>query len=269
MPHPPELQNPRGGFALADLPLEWTVGRFDAFSQIPGVAHMVTTKYALDVDLIRHDRATAAQLVGLAMGNCKAAWVNQVHGQDVLAVDQPGLAGQADALITNTPGLAIFCISADCPLILLADRQGRAVGAAHASWRGTVRQVTARTVRAMCDAFALRPGELVAAICPSAGPCCYEVGPDVRDAALAWLEDPERFFTPHPETPEKWLLDLWAANRAQLVAEGLAEENIHISGVCTLCRNDWFPSHRKEADAAGRFLAAIGRIGPMDSCQTA
>ncbi len=253
----PDLPAAGGGFGLTRTPADWTVGRFAPLEALPNVSHMVTTKWALDVDLIRHDRATAARLAALALGADRAAWANQVHGNEVAQVGEPGQAGQADALITDTPGLAVLCVSADCPLILLADRSGRAVGAAHASWRGTVRQVAARCVRALCDAYPTRPGDLVAAICPSAGPCCYEVGPDVREAALACLEEGDRFFDPHPETPDKWLLDLWAANRAQLLAAGLAAEDIHVASVCTLCRNELFPSHRKEADAAGRFLAAV------------
>jgi hypothetical protein len=111
----------------------------------------------------------------------------------------------------------------------------------------------------MCEAFALGPDDLIAAICPSAGPCCYEVGPDVRAAAEEALDSADRFFQPRPDAADKWLFDLWAANRAQLRSAGLAGDDIHVAEVCTLCRNDLFSSHRKEGLAAGRFLAAIAR----------
>jgi hypothetical protein len=120
-----------------------------------------------------------------------------------------------------------------------------------------------------------RPSDLVACICPSAGPCCYEVGDEVRQAALEGIgPHAAAFFFPFGwqrqaqladgsfAPASKHRFDLWQANVDALMRAGLARESIHISGVCTLCRNDLFPSHRKEGNAAGRFAGVIGLPAP-------
>lgn len=194
-----------------------------------------------------------------------AAWCDQVHGGRVLRAAGPGLAGQADALWTDRPGLGVAGRSADCPLILVAGTRadGRPVaGFAHASWRSTVRGITASLVQTLRQAGAL-PATLRAVICPSAGPCCYEVGKEVRDEAVARLgAGAVAFFTPRQD---RFLLDLWAANAAQLTAGGVPAGRIHATGWCTICGGPAadlrFPSYRREGDRAGRFAAIIGFAG--------
>ncbi len=243
---------PGGGFRFETLPTGWTVGLFAALESLRGVRHLVTTRRGPDphapLDQVAPDVAGAMAVTG-------AAWAKQVHGRGVLAVTTPGPAGEGDALITATGSLAVTGLSADCPLILLADRSGRAVGVAHASWRGTVKQIAPRAVAEMSRGFGVAPADLVACICPSAGPCCYEVQSDVLQAAVAGIgPHVEQFF---PRRDGKMTFDLWQANTDQLLRAGLAPENIHCAGVCTLCRNDLLPSFRREGPAAGRFLAAI------------
>jgi copper oxidase (laccase) domain-containing protein len=148
------------------------------------------------------------------------AWVHQVHGGTVLRARGPGLVGDADALWTTEPGLATVGRGADCPLVLVGGRLGSGDGIwgfAHASWRSTVAGITGSLLAAM-TAAGLRPETARAVICPSAGPCCYEVGGEVRSAAVERLgPQAAAFFTPHGP---RWLLDLWAANEAQLGAAG-------------------------------------------------
>ena len=214
----------------------------------------------------------AAQAIAGHVGLPQAAWIEQIHSDIVLPVTAGGFAGQGDGLVTATPGVALVGRSADCPLILLADVEAGVVGMAHASWRGTVQLIARRMVEAAVQ-LGGRPERMVACICPSAGPCCYEVGPDVLAAAVAGIgPEAERFFAPEngdwllfrrlkkAPVPDfrKWKLDLWTANRWQLEQSGLAGSDTHAAGVCTMCRNDLFPSHRKEADRAGRFMAMIG-----------
>jgi len=186
------------------------------------------------------------------------AFCRQVHGDTLHRVDSPGLAGDGDGLVTDTPGLGVMCFSADCPIVLVADSTTSAVGVAHASWRSTVKQVTRRLVDRLGDEFGCRPENLVAGICPSAGPCCYQVGPEVVDVAVRELGlMAERFFR---TSGDRFIFDLWAANREQLLTAGVRPENIHTAGVCTICNNDTYPSYRSEKDAAGRFVAVIGRL---------
>ncbi len=168
-----------------------------------------------------------------------------------------GHHGKGDGLAGNTPGQGLSGRSADCPLILAADAATGACGVAHASWRGTVQKIAMELVSTMARGFAADPANIVACICPSAGPCCYEVGPDVVQAALDKIgQHAERFFV---RREGRTHFDLWSANVDQLVAAGLRRENVHVAGVCTMCRNDLFPSHRREGDTAGRFVAVIAR----------
>jgi YfiH family protein len=193
-------------------------------------------------------------VVGLRAG----AWVHQVHGGTVLRATEPGYIGEADALWTTEPGLGVVGRSADCPLILISgnDASGMAYRAfAHASWRSTVAQITHNVMKEM-----IKAGMLVeraqALICPSAGPCCYEVGPEVQEAALKELgTNSAAHFVPYGDGIA---YDLWAANRAQLEAAGMASRDIFVTGVCTICSGHEYPSHRREKGLAGRMAAICG-----------
>jgi hypothetical protein len=265
-----------GGFSLKRLSNGWLVGRFAALDAL-GVSHLVTTRQGPDVQQVRHDPAAAGREIASVLALEEAAFLEQVHGGDVLICEQGGCAGFADGLVTCRNGLAVLGKSGDCPIVLIADRRSRAVGFAHASWRATVAGIVPATVRRMVD-LGCRPCDLVACICPSAGPCCYEVGEEVRSAAVegigphaaaffrpsGWQRQAELVDGPSGTSPisSKYQFDLWQANTDALVRVGLAPESVHVSGVCTLCRNDLFPSHRKEGNAAGRFAGVIGLPAP-------
>ncbi len=274
-----------GGFRLERLANGWVAGRFAAL-EVLGVAHLVTTREGPDVQQVRHDPATAGRRIAAVLALKDAAFLEQVHGGDVLLCQQGGRAGHADGLVTDTMGLALMGKSGDCPIVLLADKRSRAVGFAHASWRATVAGIAPAVVRRMTD-LGCEPGDLVACICPSAGPCCYEVGDEVRTAAMHGIGPHATAFFRSPETgrqrqpqvtdglydahgavvgrprnvarPAKGHFDLWHANADALTRVGLEPQSIHIGGVCTICRSDLFPSHRREGEAAGRFAAVIGR----------
>jgi hypothetical protein len=257
-----------GAYGLATLPNGWQVGRFDALMRLPGIVHAVTTRRGPDVSAVAGDRVAAAARLADALGLADVAICNQVHGADVLRVDSGGLVGDGDALVTGRPGLGVMAFSADCPLILAADAAGPAVGVAHASWRGTIRRIAARLIETLADQFGAEPANVVACIGPSAGPCCYEVGGEVLAAAVEALgPSAERFFRRRPGPGGRFLLDLWSANRDQLLRAGLPRRNIHAAAVCTLCRNDLYPSQRAEGDAAGRFVALIARTADAGASQ--
>lgn len=243
-----------GGFRLRPLANGWRAGRFAAL-EVVGVAHLVTTREGPDVQQVRHDPAAAGRQIARVLNLNDAAFLEQVHGGAVLTTEAGGCAGQADGLVTSEKGLALVGKSGDCPLILMVDRRERAVGFAHASWRATVAGVAPAVVRRMvalgCDA-----ADLVACICPSAGPECYEVGEEVRAAVVDKIgPHAHTFFRPGPAGKPHF--DLWHANADALVRAGVLSSSIHVAGVCTLCRNDLFPSYRREGDTAGRFAAVI------------
>jgi YfiH family protein len=206
-----------------------------------------------------HARATAqlARGVGLA----RVAWARQVHGPTVREATGPGLIGDADALWTAVPGLGVIGRSADCPLVLVAGPGGDGrplAGFAHASWRSTLQGITGSLVGALKKQGAA-PAALRAVICPSAGPCCYEVGEEVRAAFTGGLgPSADAFFIAGPGKPH---LDLWRANRCQLEAAGIAGDRIALAGVCTICGTG-YPSYRREGARAGRFAAVIGAAVP-------
>lgn len=220
--------------------------RHPHLNAIEGICHAVTT---------RHGPAWGADEIAAAEESCRllnmrgTAWARQVHGPTVRKVDQPGLAGEADALYTDTPGLLLAGRSADCPIVLIAHADALITGFAHASWRSTVQQITKRLI----DRMDTDPRQLYALIAPSAGPCCYEVGPEVKKAALDNLgPDAANYFTDNHH------FDLWAANRAQLTEAGIPAQQIATMGICTICQDDDFWSWRRQKEAAGRFAGLIG-----------
>ena len=244
-------------FTLARQKNSWITGRFRVLDAL-NIPHLVSTRHGPDCHIIRHQPDDAVQQVARALDAEQGAYLDQVHGPTALYCSHSGLTGQADALYTDHPGLVLAGKSADCPLILVAEKHGKAVGFAHASWRSTVAGVTSNLIHAMEQDLLCRPQDLVACICPSAGPECYEVGPEVRDQALAHLGvHAKSFFV--AQKRGKFLFDLWQANTHCLVQSGLTPDNIHNAGLCTLCHNELFPSYRKEGDTAGRFVAAICR----------
>jgi len=212
--------------------------------------------------------------------------LKQIHSDVACGVGASGPANgespQADALFTRESGTLLIVQTADCVPILLADVRQRAVAAVHSGWRGTVQRIAAKTLGRMQMEFGTRPRDVIAALGPAIGPCCYEVGSDVAkefhsqfanarewfdgsfDALAAGENDPNWLpwltMRPpgHPPPAPTVQLDLIAANRAILVDDaGVLPENIHVSGYCTACRTDLFFSYRREC-VTGRMMAAIG-----------
>jgi len=183
------------------------------------------------------------------------ATVKQIHSADVIdAAGFTGERGSADALVSNTPGLAMAMRTADCLPILLADPEHRAVAAVHAGWRGTAARIAERTIERMGEVYGTKPERVRAAIGPGIGKCCFEVGPEVARAFSDW----------HAElagTEQKHLLDLVDINQRQLKGTGVLEENISHSALCTMDRTDILYSFRREREKAGRMLAWIGIRG--------
>ena len=137
----------------------------------------------------------------------------------------------------------------------MAHWQGPAIGLAHASRRGTLGQVAARTVRAMKRLLRCEPAAMLAAVAPSIGACCYQVGEEVLEEARAALPRAERFFT---RRNDALYLDLWAANVAHVVEAGVPREQIELSGICTCCHADEFFSYRASGGKTGRFALLLG-----------
>ena len=165
----------------------------------------------------------------------------------------------ADALITNEPELPLTVFSADCGIILLYDPVRRAIGAVHAGWRGCAGGILEKTVRAMTQSYGTDPADLLAALGPCIGKCCFETDADVPDAMRAALgQDAEACLS---SRVPKWHVDLSGLNRLWLLRAGLRPENIEGSDLCTACRPDLFWSHRKMGENRGVQAAMIALPG--------
>ena len=205
------------------------------------------------------DRATTMAAVRTALTlptDAPLFHATQVHG-DRVVVTADGAVGEADGIIVLEPGRFAAVFTADCcPLLLIAPRV-RAAAAVHAGWRGTAAAIARKAVARLCEAAAVVPRDLHAAVGPAIGPCCYEVGDEVVVAI-------ERFGTaghdaiqrPADHRPH---VDLRAVNRALLIEAGLPPEQIHLVGGCTACDTS-FPSHsyRRDRSRAGRQISTVG-----------
>jgi polyphenol oxidase len=180
------------------------------------------------------------------------ATAKQIHSDRVLRVESAGPQGEGDALITNRPGIGLAIRTADCLPLLIADRRTRAVAAVHAGWRGVVSEIASKTVHAMCQGFDSKPEDLVVAIGPGIGGCCFEVGPEV---AVQFAP-----FFPELDLSGRAKIDLVETTCRQLRRNGVSQGQISTSGLCSYCDPELFESYRRDRDASGRMVAMI-RVG--------
>ncbi len=183
------------------------------------------------------------------------AWLRQVHSaRCVEAQGVFGCLGQADCLITSSPGCYLTIRTADCVPILLADERGRAIAAVHAGWRGTAQAIAMAAVRALAERFSSRPEDLLAAIGPGICANCYQVGPEVAIQFRKWF--PERDDLAGPAR-----LDLAEANCRQLIEAGVDPARIFSGAPCTCCRPSEFHSWRRDRVKTGRMVSAVAIRG--------
>jgi YfiH family protein len=171
---------------------------------------------------------------------------------------------EGDGLITDVRGVLLGVGTADCVPVLVVDVEKRVVGAFHAGWRGTVARIVERGVARMAEEYGSRVEDLVAAVGPSIGACCYTVGEEVRsEFGQGFGYARELFETGTDDGGIR--LDLWEANRRQLLDAGVDEGRIALVGECTACMRDEsgtlrYFSHRGEKGHAGRMLNVVGVV---------
>jgi YfiH family protein len=187
---------------------------------------------------------------------------NQTHSDNIRIISKKETKGwksvedaieDCDALITNAKEIVLTILTADCVPMLLYDHEKRVVAAVHAGWKGTKAKIAVKTVYKMKEVYGCEPKNIIAAVAPSIGPCCYEVGEDV---AKYFFDTPSGF----QKAGEKYMLDLPFINKKQLLDVGLIEENIEMSNVCTACEVDRYFSYRREQGCSGRFMSMIGLV---------
>lgn len=269
-----------GGFSRAygkeDLNLGFT--KDDSRDAVEG--NRMLFLRALDVSAGRR-RARAAGKIESGAAPFSLITLRQIHSDRIHFVNEiPNEPPVGDGLITATPGLLLAIQTADCLPMILVDPKHRAVGVFHAGWRGTVQRIVEKGVGEMFRHFGTRPRDLMAAIGPGIGGCCYEVGEEVRVkfesqfeyAASLFREvkdsDPIRekypllFLTArapgHSDLPKRIFLDLVEANRRQLLAAGVPAKNIKALDLCTNCHTNLLFSYRAEKGKTGRLMGVAG-----------
>ena len=203
------------------------------------------------------------EAAGLDMS--RAVGCRQVHGDEVRIIraeDAGRLAYDerpydADAMLTDVPGVPLVAYSADCCTVLLCDPVRRCVGAVHAGWKGTALGVARRAVETMASVYGSEPANIRAALGPAIGACCFETDRDVPDAIRAHLAgDAEPFIE---KRGEKYHVELRQINRLWLLRCGLEARHIEVHPDCTACRLDRYWSHRKLGARRGGQIAVIAR----------
>ena len=246
---------------------EWTHESWGAGLRcrpLAGIApHLFTTRQ------LSFTRPDEERQLAAALSVERIALARQVHGRAVIVVRtgqwNPDDRPEADAFVSDATDVAVAVRAADCVPLLMADRTRGAVAAVHAGWRGTAARTAVAALEALAREFGTRPGDVVAAIGPSIGPCCYEVGSELVDAFAAakherWLVDRWFISEPPPRGSREHgalRLDVSGANRDQLVLAGVPDEQVHVSGLCTAMHLEVFTSYRAEREKAGRIVGAI------------
>jgi YfiH family protein len=226
--------------------------------------HSFSTRY-LALGGVSDDDSWSPLAEALGVEKDALVRMRQIHCADVFEASRPSLPTNqpdewptADIAIGRDSSIALTVRTADCVPVLMADRRTGAVAAVHAGWRGTAAGAVMVAVQALSWRFGTEARDVIAAVGPSIGPCCYTVGEELIP-----------HFRTHPDAPG-WFdragglrLDLWQATHDQLRRAGVSPENIHSCKLCTSDHPDLFHSYRRDGYAAGRLVAAI-RANPRD-----
>ena len=217
-----------------------------------------------DRTLVLENREILAQSVGIKLN--KFVFLNQIHESRVAIVttEMRGCGAFArdtaicgtDAMVTNVPDVCLFVMSADCVPLLFFDPVKKVIGACHAGWRGTLLMAPVATIQAMCESYGSTPSDILVAVGPSIGPCCYNIGGEVIDSVLRTFGSTDTLirFDNFDWQP---YFDLWSTNQLILSKAGIQLKNIEISGLCTQCHHNDFFSSRHDKGITGRFGAGI------------
>ncbi len=243
----------------------------DSFSHFPHLVHAFSPRNFVGEEGVheelllgrKSDPRTSQQhrqwlLENLKIDSKELFLVKQVHGDRVFVLDDPHKSvdqveeEEADALITHLTEKPIAVLTADCVPVILYDPEKHVVGVIHAGRKGTQKRVVSKTISILSDSYGCHPGNVVMALGPAIGGCCYEVDDPCIVPFREHFQGWETFVTPH--SPSRFMLDLLKANEADGMEAGISKKNIHRSGECTSCNNDRWFSYRKEG-VTGRMVS--------------
>jgi YfiH family protein len=168
-------------------------------------------------------------------------------------VPSPEELQDVDAVVTHLKDFCLCVSTADCVPVLIYDKVREVIAAVHAGWRGTVGRILEKTIETMKSHYGSEGKDIVACIGPSISLESFEVGDEVYDAFAEADFDMKRIAKRY----EKWHLDLWEANRLQLLNQGVLPENMEVAGICTYQQHEDFFSARRLGIQSGRILSGI------------
>ncbi|AZR73024.1 multicopper polyphenol oxidase [Anoxybacter fermentans] len=250
-------------FAKYDFVVHGFSTRIGGVSNPPFITLNLAFHVGDDPKAVIENRKRFCQVLGLQLKDLTAG--EQVHGDKIRVVTGKDRGSGAfeydtafpctDGFITNEPGVVLSSYYADCVPLYILDPIQKAVGLAHAGWKGTVKRIGARIIEAMSKNFGTRAEDCLIGIGPSIGPCCYEVDEHVINPLR--VEFP--YWEELVEVKEngRWNLNLWEINRRVFIETGVKPEQIETSGLCTSCRTDLFFSYRAEGGKTGRMASII------------
>lgn len=181
--------------------------------------------------------------------------LNMVHGRRVVKfAASPKSLRVGDACITDVPGVPLTITTADCVPIIFHDPQHKAIGLAHAGWRGTADKIAQYTLQAMHEHYGTSPQYVQVAVGPSIGPCCFQVGQDVVEHFKKAF--PGQELTKIDQNSNKYI-NLWLANLLTLLEVGVPARNVCFCGLCSCCRRDLFYSYRCDLRVTGRLATLV------------
>ena len=217
-----------------------------------------------DPDNVLKNRKRLATTIGIPLRSFTIG--EQIHSGNVTIISEESRGkgsmnnkeaiNATDAMVSSVTGICLVILVADCVPILFFDPVQRAIGVAHAGWKGTLQLIAQKTVMAMEKAFGSSPQDIIVGVGPSIGPCCYKVGPDVISQVETIFHTRKEFILNESKSGEGYF-DLWKANLTQLLHAGIKRKNIEMAMMCTCHNPDVFFSYRHQRGVTGRFCAGI------------
>ena len=245
--------------------LEW--GEFPELTKL-GIIHGFSTRFggvgegtyeSLNLGLLAdshypdrtlENRRRLFKALGLSMDHL--ASFRQIHSDRVEAVDRPGICDAgADGTVTNSNGVVLLALAADCVPVLIVDSGTKAFGVIHSGWRGTAEKIVVKAIQKLTQSYGSKPEDIWVGIGPSIGECCYEVSSEVYDQTWATTGSGKKSSESNPH------LDLWAVIQTQVMEHGVRPDQVFLAGNCTCCESERFFSHR--AGAGGRCGLVAGK----------
>ncbi len=206
---------------------------------------------------ITENHRRVAEALGVSPGSF--VFSDQVHGVEIREVNhdnQKEPLAHTDGLMTDAASITLVTLYADCMPILIYDPVRSVIGMAHSGWRGTAQAIGPKLVQAMADRYGSKPENLLAALGPAIGPCCFEVGEEVTEAfrAMAPLREESLWLSDSNGKPQ---VDLARINRILLTQAGVPEEAVKTASLCTSCHPELLYSHRRDHGNTGRLSAVM------------